>query len=1101
MANPQTVTVLFTDMVGSTALSSSLDPAGADVLRREHFSVLRQALAAAEGTEVKNLGDGIMAVFGSSSAAIACSVAMQQGVDDYNRRSRHALGLRIGLSGGEVTVEEGDYFGDPVVEAARVCALCEGGQILLTDAVRFMVGRRSSHQLEPLGERELKGLPEQVALFDVKWEPTKSATSGIPLPDRLDARTAPQFGYFGREREQMQLVDALKQAMGGTRQVALVAGEPGIGKSSLCRQVAQRAHELDVCVLYGRCDEDLGLSYQPVAEALSHLVVHADDELLAQHVATFGPVLAGLAPALSTRLPEVPPARSAEPDAERARLYRAVVGLLAAASSDCGLLMVVDDLHWADTATLQILRHLAGSTLLPKVMILATYRDSELAAGSALSDLLASLRREGDVQRVDLAGLDDVATIEMMESAAGHPMRDDGVALAHAVRRETEGNPFFTTEMLVHLGESGLVRQDEGRWVAAEELQERGLPQSVREVVGQRVDRLGEETRRVLAQASVIGRDFDVELLAAVADVDEDHLLDLLDEASAAGLVTEVEGVIDRYSFSHALTQHALYDDLGSSRRARLHRAVAEALEALSGSAIEARAGELAHHYTAATRTADAAKALTYLRMAGDQALEQLAPADALAWFRRALELADQSDADETLRCDLLIGLGTAERQTGDPAHRVTLLRAAAVASDLRDRDRLVRAALANHSGGAGADAGHVDDERVAVLEEALEVVGGGDSVDRALLLAILCNEFSYSPDTQRMANLAAEALTMARRLDDPVTFLRVANAVYVSAATPDNLDVRLADLDDAVSIAASIGDPSAGYHAHYTRAVACSQAGDRAAFDAHVAACEGLAEELDQPYERWSFGCLRSAQTLLSGDLETSEAQAEAVLAIGIESAPEALSVYGGQLMELRRQQGRLAEIVDGFEQAVVDNPGLPVLRAAIARAYCDLDRTDDARSLVRADIADGFREFRYDFTWLLSMVILAEVCSALEDADGARVLYERLLPWQDQVASVGPSSLGPVRLYLGMLARVLEDFDRSDAHLEAAVRAGEGLGAPYWVAMAQFERAAMLLRRDGPGDEPRARAMLDSALGAARRFRFEKLEARVGSMQTATG
>lgn len=433
----QTVTILFSDMVGSTALSSSLDPAAADRVRQDHFSVLRQALAATEGVEVKNLGDGLMAVFGSSSAAIACAVAMQQGVEEDNRRAPHSLGLRVGLSGGEVTVEDGDYFGDPVVEAARVCALCEGGQILVTDAVRFMVGRRSAHPLTSLGDRELKGLPDPVALFEVGWEPTLAA-AGVPLPERLQtAMSAALFGFFGREREQAQLVDAAKSAVAGSRQVAFLSGEPGIGKTSLCCQLAQWAHEADVCVLYGRSDEDLGLPYQPFVEALSHLVVHADDELLVEHVAAHGGALVGLVPALGTRVADVSVMQSADPDTERARLFAAVVGLFGAASADAGLLLVVDDLHWADKASLQLLRHVARASQLSKVMLLGTYRDSELSAGSALSDMLASLRREADVYRIDLVGLEDFEVIEMMEAAAGHAMPEDGVALAHAVRQET----------------------------------------------------------------------------------------------------------------------------------------------------------------------------------------------------------------------------------------------------------------------------------------------------------------------------------------------------------------------------------------------------------------------------------------------------------------------------------------------------------------------------------------------------------------------------------------------------------------------------------------------------------------------------------------
>ncbi|MCY7298972.1 MAG: adenylate/guanylate cyclase domain-containing protein, partial [Ilumatobacteraceae bacterium] len=201
----ENVTLLFTDLVGSTALSSSVAQDEADELRREHFSILRQAIAESGGTEVKNLGDGLMVVFRATSAALAWAVAMQQGVDVDNRSRDRTVGLRVGLSGGEVSKEEGaDYFGDPVVEAARLCAKCDSGQILAADVVRLMAGRRSKHECRPLGALELKGLPDPVETVEVVWEPLSApeadpGASAIPLPGRLVFR--PTVGVVGREAE------------------------------------------------------------------------------------------------------------------------------------------------------------------------------------------------------------------------------------------------------------------------------------------------------------------------------------------------------------------------------------------------------------------------------------------------------------------------------------------------------------------------------------------------------------------------------------------------------------------------------------------------------------------------------------------------------------------------------------------------------------------------------------------------------------------------------------------------------------------------------------------------------------------------------------
>ena len=246
-----TVTVLFTDLVGSTALLSSLGEEAGDELRRAHFGALRDAIARSDGEEVKNLGDGLMVVFTSVADAVGCAVQMQQGIDAYNVRSDLApLAIRVGLSIGEATKDEGDWFGTPVVEAARLCARAEGGQILATELVRALAGTRRGHRITSRGVMELKGLPEPLPVCEVSWE---RAVPGpdlgrIPLPTRLELPHA--LGFFGRVAEREALEAAWKRAVAGERQVALLAGEPGMGKTRLSSELAREVHELGGVVLW-----------------------------------------------------------------------------------------------------------------------------------------------------------------------------------------------------------------------------------------------------------------------------------------------------------------------------------------------------------------------------------------------------------------------------------------------------------------------------------------------------------------------------------------------------------------------------------------------------------------------------------------------------------------------------------------------------------------------------------------------------------------------------------------------------------------------------------------------------------------------------------
>ena len=388
-----------------------------------------------------------------------------------------------------------------------------------------------------------------------------------------------------------------------------------------------------------------------------------------------------MVPALGQRLGELPPPQTTDPDTERYLLYAAVVGLLEEASRQRPVVLFLDDLHWADKPSLQLLRHVVANSSASRLLILGTYRDGELSAAHPLTEALATLHREPTgVSTIDLKGLEDTGVIAFMESAAGHELDDAGVGLAHQLYRETDGNPFFVAEVLRNLSESGDIFQDAntGRWTAKDTEGPFSLPHSVRTVIGTRVSRLGEGATKVLSTAAVIGRDFDLDLLAETTKVDEDELIDLLDEAQRAAVVHELPDAPGRYTFSHALVQHTLYEDLGGTRRTRLHKAVGEAIERLYGENSEDLVGELARHFLLATRPTDSDKAISYARRAGDAALAALAPDDAVRYFSQALELAAlTSSVDPLTRIDLLIGLGTAQRQAGIASFRETLLEAA----------------------------------------------------------------------------------------------------------------------------------------------------------------------------------------------------------------------------------------------------------------------------------------------------------------------------------------------------------------------------------------------------------------------------------------
>ena len=1074
MAQSITVSVLFTDLVGSTELAEHLGPEAAHAVRRDHFAALRSAIYAHDGTEVKNLGDGLMVVFPSVRMALDGAVAIQQHVERDNRaRSRH-LQVRIGLATGDATLDDGDYYGPPVVEAARLCEAAAGGGILTTELVHLH-GARTGHGFRPLGEHRLKGLAEPMAVFELEWTPAP-ATSPVPLPRRLERR--PEGGFVGYNLDKSKLLAAYHAVADSQgRRAVLLTGDAGIGKTTLASELARTAHGDGAIVLYGRCEEDLGIPYQPFAEALRHYVAHAPKPLLQDHFSRYGEALGRLGSSLTPDLPTTSE-RPADPDTERYLLYEAVVALLSSAAAEAPLVLVLDDLHWADHATMLLLRHVVASPDVTDVLVVAAFRDPGPDRSHPLSQFRAAMRRQVDVEVLHLQGLDDVEMAAWMEAVAGSSLGRQEVKLAHTLRRETAGNPFFAAEILRHLAEVG---------VATGDLESVGLPESVRDVVGQRASRLGPETEDLLRVAAVVGREFDLELLAGVTGRTEADLAEQLAPATAAALLLEIGDGVARYSFAHALVRLTFYEDLGAARRQLVHRRTAEALEALYGHDPGPRIAELAWHWVAASAPADLGKAIEYCRLAGDAALAALAGAEAERWYGDALRLLERepSPAEET-RLQLLVSLGEAQRQAGDPAHRETLLDAAHLAVRLGDRAALVRAALTNYRGWHSIP-GKVDVERVEALEAALTEVGPAETPERARLLKQLSVELSYSGDYTRCRSLDDEAVRIARRLGDPATLLQVLIRGQAGCWGPDTLAQRLDASREAVRLAEEVGDPAAGCWAYTDLAAAAFGVANVDEADAAARRRDELAEQSGQPVHRWRTRVMQSARALLAGDLAAAEVLASEALQIGKESGqPDAMAGYVINISSIRWHQGRPNEFIPALEKTLEDFSTKHGYYGMLARACLDVGDDVRARELVAFGHSNRF-DPPWDIDWLVTMAMWAECVVRLEDAAAAAVIYERLAPWHGEVVMVPSMTDSCVAHYLGTLTAVLGDHSRSRLHLDEALAIHQSLRGPFHIARTQLALARTMLAEEGRSGADYAGKLLAEALAVARRRGYD--------------
>jgi class 3 adenylate cyclase len=1058
-AGDATYTVMFTDLVDSTAQRARLGDNLADELHLRHQAILSDIVVQHHGVVVNTTGDGIMAAFHGAADGIACAVASQQAIHAlnlgaWNQGAPEPLSMRIGLSLGDARMEDDDLHGTPVVEAARLCAAAQGGEILCADLVRIVAGSRADQKYTPVGELELKGLPEPVVTVRVEWEPRAGITpGGAPFPAALDPGA--RLPFIGREAELDRLLTAWRKAVDGEAGLVLLGGEPGIGKTRLAAELARRVHAQGMTVLFGHCDDELGVPYQPFVEALAFVVDHFDERAL-DALERPASELVRLVPRLADRLPGLAPPISTDPETSQYRLFEAVAAALVTGSEIQPILFVIDDLHWAAKPTLLMLRHVVATAARARVLIVGTYRDTDLQRGNPLGEMLADFRRVDRVQRIPLSGLAEPEVVELLTRIAQHELDDAGVELARMIHEETEGNPLFTGEVLRHLRDTGAIYEQDGRWVTRGDVAEIGIPDGVRDVIGRRLDRLSPVANDVLQTAAVIGRDFDLAVVERLVDHDRDAIVEALDDAVDARLVYEAG--IARYTFAHALVRSALYDELRPTRRAHMHERVADAISALFATDLDAHLGELAYHYAQSVGAGDANRAIEFSCRAGEHALEQFAPEEAITWFQQARDLVEVGGGDAAPLGRVLLGLGTAEKFAGQPTFRETLLLAARTAQERRDDPLLIAAALANNRG-FWSSYGAVDHERVAVLRTAIARSAACPATHRARLLANLATEVVFEDDLATRRALDDEALALARTTDDPATLAHVLISRCVSLWHPSSLDDRLRHGEELAGLVEELGDPHLAFFAHWYRYAALIEAGRIAEADRALAVGASLAGQLGPAMPVWVSTFTRSARALFAGDTETAEALATEQLELGERAGqPDAALYYGVIVFTIRMEQGRLAEIADFIEAAGSGPDALVGLDALWGLTACTLGRDDDARQVLDKLAVDGFARVPEHQTWSSVHWAAARIATHLGDRERAELLYARLLPYAHHLVFPGLVVFDSVAATLGELAGILDLPDDAARHFDRGLKIAEASKAPLLAARTRARRDALL-------------------------------------------
>ena len=1076
VSTPRLVTVLFTDLVASTETVAQLGPEAGQAWRLGHLELLREALAATGGREVQAFGDGLLVVFEAPSAAVACATAMQQRVARANAR-RDALAemaVRVGIALGEATEDEQGVHGLVVVEAARLCAAAKGGQILASALVGTLSAGRAKQPFTALGALELKGLPAPVDTIEIHWRET-SAAALIPFPPAL--AEAIRLSFVGRSSERAKLAALWQRAQAGERSLALIAGEPGIGKTRLSAELAAAAAEAGAIVLFGRSDEDLSAPFQPFAQALGHYAASAAVETLRAEAGVGASDLARLVPELARRLSVAPSAPSAaEPEADRARLFDAIDELLTGVARGAPVLVVLDDLHWADKPSLVLLRTLMRSARPAALLFIGTYRETDLARTHPLAELLADLRREPRVERVLLRGLapDDVSAL-----VASRGQQEPPAEFVAALHGETDGNPFFVEEVLRHLTETGALRREDGRWTSDRSIEELGIPEGVREVVGRRLSRLSETANQALGVAAVIGREFDAALIEAVGGPSGDALLDALDEAARARLIAEAPGALGRFAFAHALVRQTLYQELGTTRRVRLHWRIGETLERRHAAAPDEQLSAIAHHLCEGALAGDALRAVELTLRAAARAADLAAHEEVVALATRALGLLDQAglDAPET-RYRALMLRGAAEVKIGAGGYAASYAAAEQIAMRLARPEWQARAVFESSM----LDAYEAADDRArARLAETLAALPPSDGSERCLLLARLASSFVKSPE--ELEPFADEALAMARRLGGALELERALSSKFSLLMGSPRVDELVAVAGEMRSLASRLANRAIP---RYAPLYIAALRGDRPGFlEAHAEYERHLAAG------RWRNASRHAYQAM---DVLAQGRFAEARDATARFREAAKLGEGSGQLgfaavvTAARLEEGRLAQVLPGIEQFAANAP--PVYRSyrcVVAATRAAVGDAKVARRELEAQIANGFAaQCRWAHGWPMALRHLSEATALLGDEGAARALEPELADYSGLllVAYTGTYLECAADRALGQVLAVQGRLDEACSRYQRALALEEGFEAWALAARTRYWWARALAERGASGDREQARALLDACLAKTRAF-----------------
>lgn len=998
-------------------------------------------------------------------------------------------------------------------------------------------------------------------------DPTKTSRSLYQAQTKVSQRGEEQAPFVARQRELEQLHKHLGQAMDGQGQMVFIAGEAGRGKTSLLYEFARQAMAArsDLIVAGGSSDVYTGLGdpLLPFRDIFRLLVGDIENagmsgiinrdladriaralpvttEILLDHgphlIDTLVPgsaLEARLAQSLSlgqnntgllVRLHDQRARRSSSSayELQQDRLFEEISTTLNALARQQPLLLMLDDLHWADTSSAGLLGHLAMRLQQNPILIIGSFRPEDLARGrpldeqgqqalQPLQDILSESQRQFGQNRIDLDHPDPNEELDFVNALLDAEENDFGDDFRKRLARLTEGHPLFVVELLRDMKERGdVIHGSDGRWVESEPMNWEHFPARVEGVIEKRIGRLSDDLRDLLAVGSVQGETFFAEVIAQVRQVDARELMHRLsaDLDRQHRLIRE-QGIkragterLSQYRFRHHLFQKYLYGRLAAAERMYLHEDVGNALEALYAGSTETDdvpAAQLARHFQEARL---GAKASRYLLLAGQNAARVIAFDEAAVHFERGLDLLEnlaRTPEINHLEFELSLALARAYWHGGRLADAFfTYEKSIEIARALNEPEALTRAVLAYEEPrwrlnlDAGPSQGY--------LREALAALSDEDSGLRVRLLVSLSRSLLTAGEQEGLRATVDQALHIARRIDDPVALCDALRIRAQIDRRPETTTARLVAVEEMIAITKSLGDQERLADALDLYVYDQLELGHIDRVDEAIAAQKRAAEEIKQPFQLHVAAVFQTMRAIMRGEFENAERLANEAADISRQiGLAEMDGILGVHMFTIRWEQGRLNEVAPILKLYVASNPTSAFWRPGLALIFRTLDLRDECQSIFEELVSEAVAFVPQDSLRVSSLAYLSEVCVYLGDAERAATLYEMLLPYDGRTVVVGGATAcyGAAARYLGMLATIMADWPAAERHFEGALKLDARMGSRPWLAHGQCEYAAMLLARGRDADHRRALALLDAALVAAQEMGMTYLFQKVTALQ----